>query len=432
MTKPSPHIPKSLHTLRVLHTADWHIGKRLRQLTRYEDFEQFLNWLLDTLEDQSVDVLIVAGDIFDTMTPSNKAQQLYYSFLGKLNKTCVRHIIITAGNHDSPSFLDAPKALLGMMNIWVIGTPTENPSDSIMTLYDSANIPCAIVAGVSYLRDKDIRTVQLGESLQDKEENTRLGINNYYSKLSWSCQQKQAQILDKYQKTVPIIATGHLFTAGATRAGHDDGMRDLYIGGLGIVGVDCFDGFDYVALGHIHKAQCVGGTTHIRYCGSPMMFNFGEKGQKCVLLVDFEHNSQTPIVHPVAVPIFRQIIEIQGSLTQLQQQLKTLIETYKNSPKSIWIKVCYTDNDFVASYSDKLHAIVADTPLSILIISTPQHISPSYADHVVSQDLNDLNPQEVFAMRLCDAKIVGQDADDLMRAHHELLKLLYESDQFAQ
>ena len=100
----------SVRPLKILHTSDWHLGRRLYGRLRYEEFEAFLQWLKDTISAQQVDILIVAGDIFDTMTPSNKAQALYYEFLGKVSRSCCQHVVIVAGNHDSPTFLDAPSS----------------------------------------------------------------------------------------------------------------------------------------------------------------------------------------------------------------------------------------------------------------------------------------------------------------------------------
>ena len=107
----------AIKPLTILHTSDWHLGRRLYGRMRYEEFEAFLSWLQETISAQKVDVLIVAGDIFDTMAPSNRAQALYYEFLGKVSKLCCEHIVIVAGNHDSPTFLDAPSKVLKFLNV---------------------------------------------------------------------------------------------------------------------------------------------------------------------------------------------------------------------------------------------------------------------------------------------------------------------------
>ena len=286
----TPAVSKSMPTnpLNILHTSDWHLGRRLYGRLRYSEFEAFLNWLLHTISSQQVDVLIVAGDIFDTMTPSNKAQALYYEFLGKVSKSCCQHVVIVAGNHDSPTFLDAPSNVLKFLNVHVIGTACENLNDEVLVLDDADNHPHCIIAAVPYLRDRDVRSSQAGESGQTKDANVIAGIRAHYDNVANIAKAKQAELAKAHQRHIPIIATGHLFAAGGTTT-DDDGVRELYVGSLGKVSADMFDdGFDYVALGHLHVPQRVGGRETIRYSGSPIAMGFGEaKQQKQVLLIQF-------------------------------------------------------------------------------------------------------------------------------------------------
>ncbi|MCC3307849.1 exonuclease SbcCD subunit D C-terminal domain-containing protein [Psychrobacter sanguinis] len=274
--------------LTILHTSDWHLGRRLYGQMRYDEFQAFLNWLTETIEAQKVDVLIVAGDIFDTMTPSNRAQSLYYQFLGTVSSLYCEHVVIVSGNHDSPTFLDAPANVLKFLNVHVIGTACENIEDEVLVLKDKNNQPQCVIAAVPYLRDRDVRSSQAGESGQDKDANVLTGINQHYDKVAEIAKAKQSQLIEQHNYYVPIIATGHLFTAGG-RTTEDDGVRDLYVGSLGKVSVDMFDKcFDYVALGHLHVPQKVGNCEHIRYSGSPIAMGFGEaRQQKQVLLIQF-------------------------------------------------------------------------------------------------------------------------------------------------
>ncbi|WP_201597607.1 exonuclease SbcCD subunit D C-terminal domain-containing protein [Psychrobacter vallis] len=287
---PTPTVLKSMPTkaLNVLHTSDWHLGRRLYGRLRYDEFAAFLNWLQDTISAQHVDVLIVAGDIFDTMTPSNKAQALYYEFLGKVSKSCCQHVVIVAGNHDSPTFLDAPSHVLKFLNVHVIGTACEDLNDEVLVLDDVNGTPHCIIAAVPYLRDRDVRSSQAGESGQTKDANVIAGICEHYDKVAAIAKAKQAELIEAHQRHIPIIATGHLFAAGGQTT-DDDGVRELYVGSLGKVSADMFDaGFDYVALGHLHVPQRVGGRENIRYSGSPIAMGFGEaRQQKQVLLVQF-------------------------------------------------------------------------------------------------------------------------------------------------
>ena len=278
----------AIKPLTILHTSDWHLGRRLYGRMRYEEFEAFLSWLQETISAQKVDVLIVAGDIFDTMTPSNRAQALYYEFLGKVSKLCCEHIVIVAGNHDSPTFLDAPSKVLKFLNVHVIGTACDDLNDEVLVLDAVDGTPHCIIAAVPYLRDRDVRGSHAGESADSKDTNVIKGIRAHYDEVASIAKARQEHLSNAHQRHIPIIATGHLFAAGS-KTTEDDGVRDLYVGSLGQISADMFDdGFDYVALGHLHVPQRVGGCEHIRYSGSPIAMGFGEaKQQKQVLLVEF-------------------------------------------------------------------------------------------------------------------------------------------------
>ncbi|MFW2177809.1 MULTISPECIES: exonuclease SbcCD subunit D C-terminal domain-containing protein [unclassified Moraxella] len=274
--------------LTLLHTSDWHLGRRLYNQPRYDEFAQFLSWQTHVIDTHQVDVLLIAGDIFDTSTPSNQAQTLYYQFLNAVNHTACRHVVIVAGNHDSPSFLDAPKTLLKGFDIHVIGAIGEDLSEEILVLNDANGIPELIVVAVPYLRDRDVRTVGNAENLDTKERKLTAGIQAHYEAVTSLAIAKQTELQQQIGKPIPMVATGHLFAVGGETV-EGDGVRELYVGSLAHVRGEMFDPcFDYVALGHLHVPQAVGGLAHIRYSGSPIAMGFGEsRQQKQVHLVRF-------------------------------------------------------------------------------------------------------------------------------------------------
>lgn len=141
---------------------------------------KLLNWLIEQICTKQVDVLLIAGDVFDNSTPSNRAQELYYSFLGKVTKSPCRHLVVTAGNHDSPSFLDAPKELLRSMDVHVIGAVSEHLEDEVLILKDNKEDVELIICAIPYLRDRDIRTAETGESIEDKDHKLVEGIREHY------------------------------------------------------------------------------------------------------------------------------------------------------------------------------------------------------------------------------------------------------------
>ena len=167
-------------TMKLLHTSDWHIGRTLHNRKRYDEYEAFLDWLAGIIENENIDVLLVSGDVFDNSTPGSHAQELYYRFLYRVARPTNRQVIIIAGNHDSPSFLNAPRDLLKYLNIHVIGCASEAPDDELIVLSGPDGEPRLIVCAIPYLRDRDIRTSEAGESVEDKERKIIAGIRDHY------------------------------------------------------------------------------------------------------------------------------------------------------------------------------------------------------------------------------------------------------------
>jgi len=213
--------------MKILHTSDWHIGRALHNRKRYDEYEVFLNWLAGLIETENIDVLLVSGDVFDNSTPGSHAQQIYYRFLCRVAGSASRQVIIIAGNHDSPSFLNAPRDLLKFLNIHVIGCASEDPDDELIVLSGPDGEPRLIVCAIPYLRDRDIRTSDAGESIEDKERKIIAGIRNHYRLVCDAAEKKRESL----GKPVPIVAMGHLFAAGGQTV-DGDGVRELYIGSL--------------------------------------------------------------------------------------------------------------------------------------------------------------------------------------------------------
>ena len=194
--------------MKILHTSDWHIGRTLYGRKRYEEFEAFLTWLAETIQQNEIEALLVAGDVFDTTAPSNRAQELYYRFLCRVAASSCRHVVVIAGNHDSPSFLNAPRELLKALDVHVVGSSSESLEDEVLVLRNELNAPELIVCAVPYLRDRDIRVAEAGESVEDKERKLLAGIRSHYAAVAALAEQKREEL----GVDIPIVAMGHLFT----------------------------------------------------------------------------------------------------------------------------------------------------------------------------------------------------------------------------
>ena len=196
--------------MHILHTSDWHLGQNFMGKSRVEEHRVFLFWLLKTIREKQIEVLLVSGDIFDTGTPPNYALELYYNFLKELSniKTLIS-TIITAGNHDSVSTLKAPKQLLEVLNVHVI-TSGDEDENIIIPIYKNEDLK-SIVCAVPFLRDSVIRESLSGKTISEKEKLANSGIKTYYE----TCYSKALEL--KKDKNIPIIAMGHLTTVGSVK-----------------------------------------------------------------------------------------------------------------------------------------------------------------------------------------------------------------------
>ena len=412
--------------MKVLHTSDWHLGRSLYGRKRYEEFSTFLDWLAQTIEKEKVDALLVAGDVFDTSTPSNRAQELYYRFLSRVSTSCCRHVVVIAGNHDSPTFLNAPKELLRALNVYVIGSMTDTFEDEVIVLYKNEQ-PEAIVCAVPYLRDKDIRTVEPGETTDDKNAKLILGLKNHYADVCTIAEQKRSEFEKNGHPGLPIVAMGHLFTAGGKTV-DGDGVRELYVGSLAHVGEDVFPpSIDYLALGHLHVPQRVSNAENMRYCGSPIPMGYGEANQeKKVVLIEFD--STTPNIQEVPVPCFQQLVRIVGSLDDIHVKLEEL----KDEDSHAWLEIEYTGSDIIGNLREILDETLADTSMEIRRIKNRRLIDRVIGTIDENETLDDLNVNDVFERCLDAFDVPDEDREKLTESHNEIIKSLDEEDVNAE
>lgn len=418
---------------RILHTSDWHLGRALYGQKRYEEFDALLDWMINTLQTQHVDVLLIAGDVFDSGTPSNRAMQQYYRFLTRVSGTHCRHVVIIGGNHDSPTFLNAPRELLKVLNVHVVGAKADNIEDEVIVLRAGDQRAEAIICATPYLRDRDIRSTEAGESIEDKAQKLLEGIQAHYAAVTAHAEALHAALPTEDAAHVPIIAMGHLFTAGG-RTTDGDGVRDLYVGSIAHVGANIFPpALDYVALGHLHVPQSVGGLEHIRYSGSPIAMGFGEAlQQKSVCLMAFDQRK--PELTLIDIPVFQRLRQLRGNLQRLVSDLQYLVQ----DNISTWVEVMYTGDDIVPDLREQLdHAVSSDntnqqSQVTILRIKNQRSSAQLSSGEAPQQTLDDLTPQDVFEKCLDANKVASEQRPALQLAWQEILQQLHEHDTRAE
>jgi DNA repair protein SbcD/Mre11 len=409
--------------MKILHTSDWHLGRSLHKNKRYDEFESFLDWLYQIIIDENIDHVLVAGDIFDNTTPSNRAQELYYKFLCKTASVC-QNIVIIAGNHDSPTFLNAPRDMLKYLNIHVVGAVTDDLNDEVLVLgSEGGNSLPLIVCAVPYLRDRDIRKSEAGEAIEEKELKLLAGIKTHYSKVCEFALQKKREI----GGDVPIIAMGHLYTQGG-KTSDGDGVRELYVGTLGHISRDIFpDYLDYVALGHLHVPQKVNGCDNICYSGSPIAMGFGEGGQqKKIKIIEFNNSEKS--IYEKPVPKFRVLKKISGDIDKIKEGITEL----RSIALQAWVEVEYKGDELISGIRQLLEIEAEGTGISIHNIKDRRRKTSIVDSIETAETLDELTVDEVFNKCLETNNIPSEQHSELAGAYKEILNHIYELDWNAE
>lgn len=368
--------------MKILHTSDWHLGQNFMGKSRIEEHEAFLSWLLKTINEKQIEVLLVSGDIFDTGTPPNYALELYYNFFKELsNVSTLITTIITAGNHDSISTLKAPKQLLEVLNVHVI-TSGDEDENVIIPIYKNQELK-TIVCAVPFLRDGVIRESLVGQTINEKEKLANSGIKAYYE----NCYKKALEL--KKHKHIPIIAMGHLTTVGSRSSQSE---RDIYIGGTIDIGGDYLASmFDYVALGHLHINQTVK-ANHVRYSGSPIPLSFSEsKNTQKVNLITFKEIKIE--IKELEIPLFRKLIVIKGDGQTIKNELQ------KIEDKNSWIEVQIAD-DNAMFVNNEIRQLASKLELSLLAVKIDKSEKQLVSDDLKVISLDELSVEQVFEKRL--------------------------------
>ncbi|AYA41074.1 exonuclease subunit SbcD [Xenorhabdus nematophila] len=382
--------------MKIIHTSDWHLGQYFFTKNRAAEHKHFLQWIIEQIMQHQVDALIIAGDIFDTGSPPSYARELYNKFIVELQPTGCQ-LVILGGNHDSVAMLNESKALLSYLNTMVIANAeTAEIEQQIKVLNNKDSKPGAILCAIPYLRPRDIMTSQAGQSGTQKQQALQEAITEHYHQLY----QQACALREKMGEPLPIIATGHLTTVGASTT---DSVRDIYIGTLDAFPVQAFPPADYIALGHIHRPQVVGKSEHIRYSGSPIPLSFDEVGQeKSVCLADFKAD-KLDCITLLPIPCYQPMQIIRGDLKQIKEQLQAFKEYQGERP--VWLDIEVATQDYLPDIQQRIQILSEGLPVEVILLRRRKSTRQSSLAERNKETLTELSVNEVFERRLALAEI---------------------------
>ena len=355
--------------MKFIHTADWHLGNTMHDIDRTRETGAFLEWLKTEIATVGAEALVIAGDIFDVVNPSNVAKTQYYKFLASLLTTKCSNVVVIGGNHDSGTLLDAPAEILEALNIKVVGSINNRCIDDLVVeLKNGDGQAIGICCAVPFMRNLELEQFYkscVGDRVGDEDgANDEDLLKHLYADVY-----RRAVEL-RGNRDIPIIATGHLYasnlsgrdsesvesvTAENVANAIDDGVREV-VGTLGNVDISTFPSeLDYVALGHIHYTSMVAKNPKVRYSGSPFVMGFDEANCKRYVLAVDAGLGVAPIVEKIEVPKTVRFEQFKGDIESLKRNLRNLETELLLNPMETYVDLLLTSGKFV-SLNDALEA----------------------------------------------------------------------------
>ena len=377
--------------VRILHTSDWHVGKLIRGQSRADEHRAVLAEIAGIAAAESVDVVLVAGDLFETAAPGPASEAIVYRAL--LDLAQVAPVVVIGGNHDNPRRLSAVAPLLDLGRVRLLAQPARPDDGGVVDLeVGGTTVRLALVPFVSkrgIVRADQLMRDAAFELNQAYDERMRAIIDGLTSGFA--------------ADTVNVVC-GHLFAAGGTLGGGERSAHTIMDYSVASLAFPVTA--QYVALGHLHRAQDIPGATRIRYCGSPLQLDFGETGEaKSVSIVDLEPGAPAA-VREVALTEGRHLRTITGTLAE--------IESAKGTTDDDYLRIIVTDTrraglaDEVRSWFDGEKARVVDVQVR------PVDEEPA----TTSRRPDNATPSELFSLYLAER---GVDDDRLVPAFDDLL-----------
>jgi exonuclease SbcD len=411
--------------MRILHTSDWHLGQHFMGKSRQAEHQALIDWLLVQVDAHAVDAVLIAGDIFDTGAPPSYARELYSQLVVRLHGAGVA-LLLLGGNHDSVATLCESRAMLACLSTTVVAAVAEADNAAqvvVLPQRGGKGEAGCIVCAVPFIRPRDVLQSQAGQSAEEKQQSMRAAIQTHYQSVHDAGRARQTELQHELGRMVPLIATGHLTTVGASS---NESVREIYVGSLDAFPTAAFPAVDYIALGHIHKPQKVGGVEHIRYCGSPIALGFDEAHQqKEVLLVELGAQGLAAIT-PLPVPRFQPLVPLCGNLAGLAAAISAAA-LEGSVEQAVWLEVTVTEDDYLVDLPARIEALTQGLNVEVLRVRRQRGNAAASMSGEASQTLDELSPNEVFARRLAQEELTPELQQALGQRYRAVVASLTEA-----
>jgi exonuclease SbcD len=354
--------------LRILHTSDWHLGKKLYKKDRTPEHEAFLNWLSDSLKTQKIDVLVIAGDILDTPIPTTDSLSLLFRFLKELevHKENLKKVFILAGNHDSAKLLESPRPFLDDDFIKVVGTlnaPENLDEESLETWRQQYSVTLEgegknyNFCMLPFFRTREILAMPWVDSIKEETPEIEQDDLILASLTEWN-----KAILKKEHQN--ILISHHVF-GSFMASGSEQGVA---LSGIDSLPLSLYEGFDLLLLGHIHKKQILRKSPPALYCGSPIPLRFSESNEKYVYILEQNRETEEWDLTEQLIPCARPLVRVESNYENYKEDIKKALEKYplKENPLNAFLELTLKMESPTSGLLDEIREYLSDQPVELI------------------------------------------------------------------
>lgn len=404
---------------KIVHTADWHLGAKLGPKGRLDEQKGFLDWFCGLLaaETPRADLLVVSGDVFDSGAPSNEALAAFYGFLRRVDREALaRHVVVIGGNHDSPSLLGAPKPVLEGVRTLVVPEGADSPEG--IAAAEAFALDCGdggqlAVAAVPFLRPAQLANAARAAGVPDGATQAERFDEGFRA----HCAAAAAAARRKAAAGSPLVFAAHGSFAGATPSDDISETARRTVGGLDEIAPDALPAADYVALGHYHRRQTVGGDGRVRYAGAPIPMSFAESDQpKGVLVAEFPDGGGVPAVREADYPDAQAFWRFRGTTAEVEAALRARLEAEPDS--TAWIEATMEEKGGDGpAFRRKMRELVKGRAVTLLVVRAEEAPGAAAATLAAAagQDLASFTPLSLARRRLESMKLPAETVEDYMK-----------------
>lgn len=374
--------------MKILHTSDWHIGKRLNEHSRLGEQRQFLNDFVCMVKKNKIDIVVIAGDIYDVTTPSIEAEELFFNSMERISRNSETLVIVSAGNHDSADRLSASKVWGAKLGVVIVGTINDEVIDTTIKKFTIKNIENGVFSVIKNSESKEEKAVflnlaypsetRINYKIEESSEKT-------YEQLYKEHLQKLINDKSKYFENESYnIVIGHFLMFGGSVS---ESEREINIGGLDSINSEILPvTADYIALGHLHKKQKISGHKNCYYAGSPLQYSRAEKSsKKYVLLIDTNNKNGEP--EAIELKTYKPIEILKN------QDIDTIIDYIKSQVQESWYYIEIEQSSIEVSKIQELrsisNSIVEIIPIRTDNSSIKKYLSGNMEEKTVKENFID-------------------------------------------